>query len=778
MKRNFMMKKLAAFTLAAALGVGLMGCQTITESSNNGESSTQAELSVTNEEENGLSMGRYVEKTIVFDDIEEYESSCIKVDDEGRINIFFYQTGKYYVSEDNGESWTSKETDWYEELTEDYVLDAAIAGDGTIAVQYWEVDANDSDDGERETHFLIVSPDGEVSKPDIKFSEDQMYARSMGFTADNRLILANFNQSVYEADLESGESSCLASLESNVPCIQSQGKQLLLATYDGLLIYDMENKSYIEDEVLARFIEDTYGGFEDYGNCFSLFPFFGEENVIYIAGEKGLHRHVIGGSVMEQVIDGSLSSFGNPSRSIVEAAALENKEFLAKFSDGSYIKFYYDETVPTVPNDKLVLYSLNDSDTARQAIAAFQTANPGVFIEYEVALEDDAVTREDALKSLNTRLMSGEGPDVLILDDMPIETYEEKGVLLDISDIIDEVKESDGLYENLLEPFYSGESIYVTPIEFQLPLIMGEGKSAELSRDYKGCVQTIKDLRTANPEGLIIRDCNEAGIIDRFVPVCAPAWKNEDGSINEEKLREFFEQTKLIYDAQMSGLSQKEISNYNDLVINKGGIGIIDKYSFYFKAIDESSYIMGKQKLSSGNAYSFENIACVFSAAGVEGREDTSVGLFDGQSEHVYLPGTMTGINAQSNNIETAKNFVRLMLSEDIQSSTFRGLPLNKKAFEAGLVKGEENEREYGSYMMYGMSDEEGNTFTWEVHWLDEEQKQLIRDWASQAAVPYIKDSIFEEAVSTECEMYLSGRRTIDEAVSNIISSTAIYMAE
>lgn len=776
--KNRIVKKLTAIIAASALCVGLVGCQTITESSNNEESSIQDELSVINEGETGLGMGRYVEKVIELDGIEESESSCMKLDDDGRINIFFYQMGKYYVSEDNGETWDSKEISLFDEIGDAYVLGAALAGDGTIAVQYWERGEDSSSDDSIKGSFLIVSPDGEVRKPDIKLPEDETYARSMGFTGDNRLMLTTFNQNVYEVDLESGELSSFVSLESNVPCIQSQGKQLLLATYDGILIYDMENERFIEDEVLERFIEDTYGEFQDYGNCFSLFPFFGEENVVYIAGEKGLHRHIVGGSVMEQVIDGSLSSFGNPSRSIVDAAALENNEFLAKFSDGSFVKFYYDETVPTVPNDKLVLYSLEDNDTARQAIAAYQTANPGMFIEYEVALEDDAVTKEDALKSLNTRLLSGEGPDVLILDDMPIATYEEKGVLLDISGIIDEVKEGDGLYENLLEPFYRGESIYVTPIEFQLPLIMGEGKSAELSRDYEGCAKTIKDLRAANPEGLIIKDCNEQGIIERFVPVCVPAWKNEDGSINEDELREFFEQTKVIYDAQMSGLSQKEISSYNDTVHYKSGIGVIENFNFYFKAIDESGYIMGKEKLASGNAYSFDSIVCVLSAAGVEGREDTGVGIFDGQSEHVYLPGTMTGINAQSKNVEAAKDFVRLMLSEDIQSSTFRGLPLNKKAFEAGLVKGEENEREYGSYMLYGMSDEEGNTFRWEVHWFDEEQKQLIRDWASQASIPYIKDSIFELAVSTECELYLSGRSTVDEAISNIISSTAIYMAE
>ena len=65
-----------------------------------------------------------------------------------------------------------------------------------------------------------------------------------------------------------------------------------------------------------------------------------------IAGSKGLHRHVIGGSAVELVIDPSLSSFGNPSRDIVNAIALENEEFLAQFSDGAVIKFYYDAAVP------------------------------------------------------------------------------------------------------------------------------------------------------------------------------------------------------------------------------------------------------------------------------------------------------------------------------------------------------------------------------------------------------------------------------------------------
>ena len=46
------------------------------------------------------------------------------------------------------------------------------------------------------------------------------------------------------------------------------------------------------------------------------------------------------------------------------------------------------------------------------------------------------------------------GPDVLILDSMNIDTYADKGVLMDLSDIISEVDKTDGLYMNLIDPFY------------------------------------------------------------------------------------------------------------------------------------------------------------------------------------------------------------------------------------------------------------------------------------------------------------------------------------
>lgn len=780
--KNKIVKKLTALILAVSLCSGLAGCQggSGTVGSNDGGSDAQESGAlVSGNIEGSTGMGRYVEQEVDLG--KKIEGTSCMIRDGGKIS--FLGMENLFESEDNGASWNERSMEWYQELNVNaYVMEMAIAADGTIAVQY---SPNDGENAEKlEPRLMTVSSDGKKKEIPVKFTEDEMFARELCYTQDGRLIAVTFNKGVYEVNVETGAFERICTPESNPMYAASQGRLLLLACNDGLVIYDMEAKSFVEDEVLDGFIKETYNAPDDYGNCYNLYAFFGEENIIYIAGKKGLHRHVIGGGAIEQVIEAGLSSFGNPSREIVHAITLENNEFLAQFSDGSLVRFYYDASVPTVPSEKLKVYSLKENDTVKQAIAAYQKANPNMLVEYEAVLGfgGNGITREDALKNLSTAIMNGEGPDVLILDDMPIDAYADKGILLDISDVYDEVKNSSGAYENLFVPFRKNGGMYVMPVEFQLPFVVGREKDMENVKDYKGYAQAIKALREENPKGKIINECNDNSIIRRFIPTCAPAWKNEDKSLNRDAVKEFLEQTKIIYDAQMSGLSQKEISDYQDTSVYSGDIGgdLDYDYTFYSKMIDDSFYMAKYIMTAIGNVYSKDTLASVLSVPKVEGREDSVVSLFDGQSANVYSPVTLAGVSAQSKHIEASKDFLKMMFSDEIQTNTFKGLPVTKSGFEKMLSWWDEKAKENDEaiYMMYGMSDQDGNSFTWEVHWFDEAQKQQIREWASQAKTPYIEDSMLENAVARGCMEYLRERRSLDEAMAEIEKSVRIYLSE
>ena len=80
----------------------------------------------------------------------------------------------------------------------------------------------------------------------------------------------------------------------------------------------------------------------------------------------------------------------------------------------------------------------------------FQKEHPEIRIEIQDGMTGkDGVTATDAIKNLNTEIMAGEGPDVMLLDGLLEEDYIEKGMLEDISGIV----ESAGILENIRDVY-------------------------------------------------------------------------------------------------------------------------------------------------------------------------------------------------------------------------------------------------------------------------------------------------------------------------------------
>lgn len=98
-----------------------------------------------------------------------------------------------------------------------------------------------------------------------------------------------------------------------------------------------EKEAYVEDEVLAAFVKEHYAerGFNG-SSWHNLCLFPGEEGVVYLAGRHGLHRHVIGGAAMEQIVDGRLSHLGSPQYGLAGMVFLETGEFLAVSAQGKW----------------------------------------------------------------------------------------------------------------------------------------------------------------------------------------------------------------------------------------------------------------------------------------------------------------------------------------------------------------------------------------------------------------------------------------------------------
>ena len=85
--------------------------------------------------------------------------------------------------------------------------------------------------------------------------------------------------------------------------------------------------------------------------------------------------------------------------------------------NGDLYFYHYDETLPTHADTTLTVWSLVDSATARLAVNASKKLIPRWTLPLkppQTDTDDVSAAINDALTQLNTELLAGEGPDVLL----------------------------------------------------------------------------------------------------------------------------------------------------------------------------------------------------------------------------------------------------------------------------------------------------------------------------------------------------------------------------
>lgn len=182
------------------------------------------------------------------------------------------------------------------------------------------------------------------------------------------------------------------------------------------------------------------------------------DGAAYYACTDGIYRLAPGGTLPEQVVPAegtAMSISSNYPLSLLRTAAEDFMVLLFGDSggNGDLYFYHYDETLPTHADTTLTVWSLADSATARLAVNAYKKANPEVDVTFETAVQTDtddvSAAINDALTQLNTELLAGEGPDVLLLDRVDYTTYINKGMLADMSDTVP----LDALQSNIIDPF-------------------------------------------------------------------------------------------------------------------------------------------------------------------------------------------------------------------------------------------------------------------------------------------------------------------------------------
>lgn len=157
------------------------------------------------------------------------------------------------------------------------------------------------------------------------------------------------------------------------------------------------------------------------------------------------------------------------------------------------------------------------------------------------------MTESDALRTLNTEIMAGKGPDIILLDGMS-ESYLEQGLLEDISDVIEEYTKNDLLFENIIDAYTDKDGkVYSIPTKIKIPVVAGTTEYVSSVTDLQTLSEAL--VKSAENSG----KANEEKYVEMYTPSMlvsmlyyanGSTWLNEDNTINEDNIKEFLEEAK------------------------------------------------------------------------------------------------------------------------------------------------------------------------------------------------------------------------------------------
>lgn len=392
----------------------------------------------------------------------------------------------------------------------------------------------------------------------------------------------------------------------------------------------------------------------------------------------------------------------------------------------------------------LRLYTLKENENLWQSAKLFMEKYPKYPVVIEMGIsEEDGKTVSDAIRSLNTEIMAGNGPDIILMDGLPIEDYIEKGGLEDLSDMVESVKENgEGFFENVLSSYEKGEKVYAIPSRFSVPIIIGK-EGAVTPEEVKTLSGTLKTRTEEQIKG-IARNATKS------IPLLLLTFWNdiisEESVVDQEALSTFLEEARMLFDASEIDL---ELPYYS------GDAGVTMAFQKDIFSVDEMDMGQTLAQLESVSANS-----------------PVFYDYLNSESGKKFIPKWIFGITASSEKKEAAKAFLSYFLSSENMDQYDWTLSVNKTSFRKTLPISETKEQ------MTVMYPEQDSAEGIRIQKLNAEEAEEFVNFLSEADTKIaVEQALFEE-ILTQAEHYVYGEESLESAVNAIVEKVEIYQAE
>ncbi|MED9903632.1 MAG: ABC transporter substrate-binding protein [Lachnospiraceae bacterium] len=737
------------------------------------ESSGAEENSDRSIQEVSLEKGRYAEEVITLPyalntlfDVRKTEEGTLQLAFESEPGSLYF-----YESRDMGKSWESRLEIAAGELPKGYrAIDACIKSDGDIIISVGEM----SEEAIREKrpvgqyeYYVLQTEDGNAEPLSLNIPEGNESSLAEGYGLSNLKISEdNFlygtlgvregegsSNTLYCLDLENGQqkwSKKIAmgefSLYGNTIYLNEIGQD---EDVSGKLIKTLNAETGEETEAVLLPAEVT---------SFESVDLDSENQKIYFGTKEGIFASDDKLTLKEKLVDGKLCSMSAAGYGIKNLYMLDEKIFLV-FMQGNrgdsvkFLRYEYDAELDSRPSTLLTVYSLKENSIIEKMVFDFQEKNPDILINYRVGMEEqNGASVTDAINILNTEIMAGKGPDVIILNGLPWQSYSEKGILMNLEGELSSLMGETEFFTNLFEPYQENEGQFAVPVSFKIPVVLNN----------KNIVQQVNSLEelmeaTGHTGEVAPHFRKDERLLRYLVSICWDSVQNGD-NIDREALKSLLEQIKEMNDILMS------FENVKYLMYDSESDNTRDHFGSDV-TLDVYSVLDGYSALDMGYLSDIRACLSIYNSSKVE------MGTVNGK---VFSP-LLVGISAKTESEDLAKQFFRFMLSEEQNIFSVNeypimyNFPVNRDAFRTiTQAPSEEEQAEvFQAYSAFG-----------EYRWPDEEYFGQIEEKIMELSVPAMEDTVVIDTVLESVMPCLRGEKDIETAVNEITQKLELYFAE
>ena len=285
------------------------------------------------------------------------------------------------------------------------------------------------------------------------------------------------------------------------------------------------------------------------------------ENSLYILTDRALYKKSADGEEVTVLLDDT-DGYENSINTILQFVLCGDRYITIDSEHNVSVYAGNDGTVTAVEKQEITLWSLRYATFVEQAVDTFNNMSNSITVKYEYGVGDDnGVTIKDAVNALNTELLSGKGPDVILTDGLNINSYIDNGAFIDLAELETEIqKKYSNCLNKVMDTYRMGDKVYAIPARMTFQAVIEPD-------DISGRLNYISDFQDYIDNSEVPKVGNDLGIYDWTILFedFYPQYLNDfikDEKFDSETFKTFLEELHTLWKTLESRTSQESFDKW------------------------------------------------------------------------------------------------------------------------------------------------------------------------------------------------------------------------